>query len=304
MYPDAMDWLNYHHLYYFWLVAREGSIARAAERMRLSHPTISKQLSQLESFFEGKLFDRVGRTLVLTDLGHTVFGYADDIFSVGRELQEAVHRRSGGRLLSLRVGLVQVLPKLVAHRLLKPAFGLQEPVHLICREGKFEDFLADLALHRLDIVLSDAPVGSAVNVRAFSHLLGECGVSLFGVAGLASKYRRRFPGSLQGAPLLLPTEATAVRRDLDQWFSENDVRPSIVGEFEDTALLKVFGQDGVGLFPGPTVIEQEVCRQYKVRVAGRIEAVRERYYAISVERRLKHPAVVAICESARGMLSG
>ncbi len=299
-----MEWLNYHHLYYFWLVAREGSITRAAERMRLSHPTISKQLSQLESALEGKLFDRVGRTLVLTDLGHTVLGYADEIFTVGRELQEAASRGAGSRLLSLRVGLVQVLPKLVAHQLLRPAFQLQEPVHIICREGRLEDLLAELALHRLDIILADTPAGASVKVRAFSHLLGECGVTLFGTARLAAKYRRRFPGSLQGAPLLVPTEATAVRRDLNQWFSENGVRPAVVGEFEDSALLKVFGQDGVGLFPAPTVIEQEVCRQYRVRVAGRIEAVRERYYAISVERRLKHPAVVAIRESARGTLFG
>ena len=253
-----MDWLNYHHLYYFWLVAREGSIARAAERMRLTHPTISKQLSQLESFFDDKLFARVGRTLVLTEFGHTVFRYADEIFSVGRELQEAVHRKSGGQPLSLRVGLVEVLPKLVAHRLLKLAFRLGEPVHVICREGKYEDLLAELVVHRLDIVLSDAPVGSAVNVRAFNHFLGECGVSLFGAPRLASKYRRRFPQSLEGAPLLVPTEKTTVRRDLDQWFSEQDIHPRIVGEFEDTALLKVFGQDGIGLFPAPTVIEREV----------------------------------------------
>ena len=298
-----MEWLNYHHLYYFWLVAREGSIARAAKRMRLTHPTISKQLSQLEVSFNDRLFERVGRTLVLTDFGQTVFQYADEIFSLGRELQEAVHRRTGGRTLSLRVGLVEVLPKLVAHRLLKPAFQLREPVHVICSEGKYEDLLADLTLHRLDIVLSDAPVGSTVNVRAFSHLLGECGVSLFGVASLASKYRRRFPRSLDGAPFLLPTETTAVRRALDQWFSEMDIQPTIIGEFEDTAILKVFGQDGVGLFPAPAVIEREVCRQYKVRLVGRIETVREQYYAISVERRLKHPAVLAIREAARGTLS-
>ena len=252
--------------------------------MRLTHPTISKQLSQLESFFDDKLFARVGRTLVLTEFGHTVFRYADEIFSVGRELQEAVHRKSGGQPLSLRVGLVEVLPKLVAHRLLKRAFRLGEPVHVICREGKYEDLLAELVVHRLDIVLSDAPVGSAVNVRAFNHFLGECGVSLFGAPRLASKYRRRFPQSLEGAPLLVPTEKTAVRRDLDQWFSEQDIHPRIVGEFEDTALLKVFGQDGIGLFPAPTVIEREVRRQYNVRIVGRIDAVRERYYAISVER--------------------
>ena len=291
-----MEWLNYHHLYYFWLVAREGSIARAAAQMRLTHPTISKQLSQLESFFGEKLFERLGRTLELTEFGHTVFRYADEIFSVGRELQEAVHRRSGGRPLLLKVGLVEVLPKLIAHRLLNPAFQLREPVHVICREGKFEELLAELAVHKIDIVLSDAPVGAAVDIRAFNHLLGESGVSFFGVPGLASKYRRRFPRSLEGAPILVPTEASAIRRDLEHWFSAENIRPTMVGEFDDTALMKVFGQDGVGLFPAPTVIEGEVCRQYKVRVAGRIDAVRERYYAISVKRRLGHPAVMAICE--------
>ncbi len=291
-----MEWLNYHHLYYFWLVAREGSIARAAAQMRLTHPTISKQLSQLESFFGEKLFERLGRTLELTEFGHTVFRYADEIFSVGRELQEAVHRRSGGRPLLLKVGLVEVLPKLIAHRLLNPAFQLREPVHVICREGKFEELLAELAVHKIDIVLSDAPVGAAVDIRAFNHLLGESGVSFFGVPGLASKYRRRFPRSLEGAPILIPTEASAIRRDLEHWFSAENIRPTMVGEFDDTALMKVFGQDGVGLFPAPTVIEGEVCRQYKVRVAGRIDAVRERYYAISVKRRLGHPAVMAICE--------
>ena len=298
-----MEWLNYHHLYYFWLVAREGSIARAAAQMRLTHPTISKQLSQLESFFGEKLFERLGRTLELTEFGHTVFRYADEIFSVGRELQEAVHRRSGGRPLSLKVGLVEVLPKLIAHRLLNPAFQLREPVHVICREGKFEDLLAELAVHKIDIILSDAPVGAAGDIRAFNHLLGESGVSVFGVPELASKYRRRFPRSLEGAPMLVPTEASAIRRDLEQWCSAENIRPTLVGEFEDTALMKVFGQDGVGLFPAPTVIEKEVCRQYRVRVVGRIDAVRERYYAISVKRRLGHPAVLAICEAALGTRS-
>ena len=297
-----MDWLNYHHLYYFWLVAREGSIARAAKQMRLTHPTISKQLSQLESHLGDNLFDRTGRRLVLTDFGQTVFRYADEIFSVGRELQEAVYRESGDRPLLLRVGLVEVLPKLIAHRLVKPAFRLAQPVHVICREGKYEDLLAELALHRLDIVLSDAPVGSSFNIRAFNHLLGECGVSFFVATRLVSKYRRRFPRSLDGAPLLVPAETTTIRRDLEHWFSAEGIRPRTVGEFEDTALLKVFGQDGIGLFPAPTVIEREICRQYNVRVAGRIDAVRERYYAISFERRLKHPAVVAICSAARDKL--
>ncbi len=297
-----MDWLNYHHLYYFWLVAREGSIARAAEYLHLAHPTISKQLRQLETSFNHTLFDRVGRNLILTEFGRMVFRYAEEIFSVGRELQDAAQGRPVGRPLKFEVGIPEVIPKLIAHRLLAPAFRLSEAIHVVCREGKHEELLAELAVHRLDIVFSDAPVSPTSNVRAFNHLLGKCGLSFFAAAELASKYRRKFPSSLDGAPLLLPIETTAVRRDLDQWFYAEGIRPRIVGEFEDTALMKVFGQDGIGLFPAPAVIEEEVCQQYNVHVVGRTETVRERYYAISVERRLKHPAVLAICESARDHL--
>ncbi len=231
-----------------------------------------------------------------------MFRYAEEIFSVGSELQEAVRGRPSDRPLRFEVGILEVLPKLVSHRLLKPAFRLGEDIHLVCHEGKQDDLLAELAVHRLDIIFSDSPVSPTVGVRAFNHLLGECGLSFFGTADLATKFRRKFPQSLEGAPLLLPGERTAVRRDLEQWFDGQEIRPKIVGEFEDTALMKVFGQDGVGLFPAPTVIEKEVCRQYKVRVAGRIDAVRERYYAISVERRLKHPAVIAICAAARAKI--
>ena len=297
-----MDWLNYHHLYYFWLVAREGSIARAAEYLHLAHPTISKQLRQLETSFNHTLFDRVGRNLILTEFGRMVFRYAEEIFSVGRELQDAAQGRPVGRPLKFEVGIPEVIPKLIAHRLLAPAFRLSEAIHVVCREGKHEELLAELAVHRLDIVFSDAPVSPTSTCRAFNHLLGKCGLSFFAAAELASKYRHKFPSSLDGAPLLLPIETTAVRRDLDQWFYAEGIRPRIVGEFEDTALMKVFGQDGIGLFPAPAVIEEEVCQQYNVHVVGRTETVRERYYAISVERRLKHPAVLAICESARDHL--
>ncbi len=297
-----MDWLNYHHLFYFWKVAREGSIARAAEQLHLTHPTISKQLGQLESSLGDKLFTRIGRGLVLTEFGQTVFRYADEIFSVGQELQDAIRGMPRGRPLQFTVGMPDVLPKLIAHRLLKPAFKISEPIHVVCHEGRYDELLAELAVHRLDIVLSDSPASPAVNVRVFNHLLGESELTFFGKADLAAKCRRKFPASLNGIPMLVPTERTVVRRDLDQWFYTEDIRPTIVAEFEDTALMKVFGQDGLGLFPAPTVIEKEVCRQYGVRVAGRTSAVRERYYAISVERRLKHPAVVAICEMARRVL--
>lgn len=298
----GMDWLNYHHLYYFWLVAREGSIARAAEHLHLANPTISKQVRQLETSLNDKLFKRVGRNLVLTDFGQTVFGYADEIFSVGRELQDAVRGARGSRPLKFIIGMPDVLPKLVCHRLIRPAFERYDDIHVVCHEARLEALLAELAVHRLDIVLSDAQASPTLNVRVFNHLLGECGLTFFGTKELAAKYRRKFPNSLGGAPLLLPSERTAVRRELDQWFYANDIRPKILGEFEDSALMKVFGQDGFGLFPAPRTIEKEVCRQYSVRVVGRTDAVRERYYALSVERRLKHPAVVAICESARTQL--
>ncbi len=297
-----MDWLNYHHLYYFWMVAREGSIAQAAKQLHLAHPTISKQLRQLEAALEGELFDRSGRNLVLSEFGRTVFRYADEIFSVGRELQDAVRGRTGHRTLQFVVGMPDVLPKLVAHRLLLPAFQLGEDIHVVCHEGRHDDLLAELAVHRIDLLLSDSPVSPTVHVRAFHHLLGECGLTFFAKTDLARRYRTRFPASLDGAPLLVPAERTAVRRELDQWLYDHELRPRIVGEFEDSALMKVFGQDGMGLFPAPSVIEQEVRRQYAVDIVGRIDAVRERYYAITVERRLKHPAVVAVCRSAREKL--
>lgn len=297
-----MDWLNYHHLFYFWSVAREGSIARASEQLHLTHPTISKQLRQLEDTLGEKLFDRVGRNLVLTDFGQAVYAYAEDIFAAGRDLQDMVKGRLSERPLQFVVGLTDVMPKLIAYRLLKPAFNLAEEVHVVCYEGRHDELLGELAVHRLDLVLSDSPVSPTVNVRAFNHPLGQSGVSFFAKAEIAAKHRRNFPASLDGAPLLMPTERTAVRRKLEQWFYANNIRPKIVGEFQDTALMKVFGMDGVGTFPAPTVIKKEVCRQFAVRIAGHIDEVREQYYAISVERRLKHPAVLAICEFARGEL--
>ncbi len=294
-----MDWLNYHHLLYFWVVAREGSIVKASEQLRLAQPTISGQLRALEESFGQKLFVRQGRGLVLTEFGRMVYRHADEIFTLGRELTEAIKGRPAGRPVRFMVGVADVVPKLVAYRLLEPALRLSEPVRVVCREGTPERLLAALAVHELDLVLTDGPIGPGVKVRAFSHLLGECGVTFFGTPELATRYKRRFPKSLDGAPMLLPLPSTALRRGLDQWFDANGVRPSVVGEFADSALLNSFGQAGVGIFPAHSVIEAEVKRQYGVRVVGLAEDIRERFYAISVERRLKHPAVVAISESAR-----
>jgi len=294
-----VNWLNYHHLLYFWVVAREGSIRRASEELHLASPTISKQLKQLESSLGGRLFDHAGRNLVLTEFGQSVYRYADEIFAVGKELQDALRGAPAGRPVRFIVGMPDVLPKLIAYRLLKPAFDLPHGVQVICREGKHDELFADLALHRIDLVLSDSPLPPTAHIRAFNHLLGECSVTFFGTRSFASKYRRRFPMSLNGAPVLLPAEATAVRREIDRWSHDCGLYFQIVAEFQDSALMKVFGQDGVGIFPGPTAVEKQICRQYGVQVLGRVDAVRERFYAISVERKLKHPGVLAIRESAR-----
>ncbi|MCS6925891.1 MAG: transcriptional activator NhaR [Candidatus Binatia bacterium] len=299
-----MEWLNYHHLLYFWVVAREGSIARACEELYLSQPTISAQLRALERALGEKLFTRVGRTLVLTEVGQVVFRYAEQIFSLGRELTDMLKGRSRGRPVRFVVGVVDVLPKLIAYRLLEPALRLADPVHIVCREDKADRLLADLAVHELDLVLADAPIGPTIKVRAFNHLLGECGVAIFATAKLATMYRRNFPRSLNGAPFLWPTDNTMLRRSLEQWFAAEDIHPSNAGEFEDSALLSEFGQRGIGLFPGPSVIEAEMQRRYGVQLVGRLDNVRERFYAISVERKLKHPAVIAISEAARQKLFG
>lgn len=297
-----MEWLNYHHLHYFWVVAREGSILRACEKLLVSQPTVSTQIRKLEKSLGEKLFARVGRNLVLNDAGRTVYRYADEIFSLGQEIPDAIRGKSSLHELKLVVGVADVLSKLIAYRLLEPALRLSDPVYFTCRDGKAEELLADLAVHRLDLVLSDTPVTPTIRVRAFNHLLGECGISIFGTAALARRYRRNFPQSLNGAPMLLPTENTSLRQVMDQWFQSQGIRPAAAAEFEDSALLKVFGEAGLGLFPAPTVIEREVQQQYRVRTAGRIESAKTHFYAISTERKLRHPAVKAISEAARGSL--
>jgi len=299
-----MEWLNYHHLLYFWLVVREGGLAPASARLRLAQSTVSGQIRAFEHVLGEKLFTRVGRRLVVTDTGRTVYRYAEEIFSLGHELQDVIKGRPVGRALRLVVGIADVVPKLVARRLLEPALKLAEPVRLLCREDKPERLVAELIVHDLDVVFSDSPIPPSMSVRAFNHLLGECDVVFLATEKLAASRRRGFPQSLDGAPVLLPTENTVLRRSLDQWFDKLGIRPDIVAEFEDSALLKVFGQTGQGIFPVPSVIAKEVQAQYNVRMVGRTHDVRERFYAISVERRLKHPAVVAISEEARLKLFG
>lgn len=299
-----VEWLNYHHLLYFWVVAREGGLVAAGKVLRLSHPTLSAQIHALEEELGEKLFDRVGRRLQLTEMGHVVYRYADEIFTLGREMLDTVKGRATGQPVRLSVGVADSVPKLIVRRLLEPALQLGEPIKLSCREDAFEKLLVSLSLHALDLVISDAPVPAGSNIRAFHHLLGESGVTLFGTKALATRYRRGFPKSLAGAPMLLPLENLTLRRSLEQWFARHALRPQVIAEFEDSALLNVFGGDGLGLFPGPTAVEAEIIQQHQVQVVGRMQDVKESFYAISVERRLENPAVAAICETARNALFG
>lgn len=294
-----MTWLNYHHLLYFFTVAREGSVVMAAEKLRLTQPTISGQVKALEQTLGERLFQRQGRRLVMTEVGRLVYRYAEEIFSLGQEMLDTLNDRPTGRPLRLIVGVADQMPKMLVHRLLAPALALPAGVQIVCRDDKTDRLLAALAMHELDVVLADAPMAPGVAVRAFNHLLGECGVSFFATPTLARTLGRRFPKSLDGAPMVLPAENIAVRRSLEQWFEAQDVRPNVVAEIEDSAVLKSFGQGGAGVFPAPSVVEAAVAQQYGVRVVGRTTDVVERFYAISVEKKLKHPAVVAITEAAR-----
>jgi LysR family transcriptional activator of nhaA len=295
-----MNWLNYHHLLYFWTVAREGGLGPASQSLRLARPTLSAQIRALEQQLGEPLFVREGRKLVLTETGQVVFRYAEEIFSLGRELLAAVR---GGVARSLTVGVVDAVPKMIVRRLLGPLWTMTDPVRVVCFEDAPERLVARLAAHEVDVVVSDAPLPPGSVVRAYSHLLGECGVTFFASPSHA-RLKARFPHSLSGAPLLLPTHGAALRRALDQWFEQSGLAPRIVAEFEDSALLKACGQEGVGVFPGPSAVEQEIVHQYGVRVVGRVPELRERFYLLSAERRLKHPAVLALSEFARRTLFG
>jgi LysR family transcriptional activator of nhaA len=299
-----MEWINYHHLLYFWTVARKGSLAAAAEELHLSPPTVSVQIRRLEEAFSEKLFARSGRRLVLTEIGSVVYRFADEIFSLGRDMLDTVKGRPTGRPLRLVVGVADVLPKTVAHRLIEPALRLAERVRVVCREASPEQLLVALAGQEVDVVLTDTPVGAGFKVRAHSHLLGESGMSFLGVPALARACRRGFPGSLTGAPMLLPTENMAVRRGLDRWFETNGIRPHIVGEFEDDALLREFAASGHGVFAAPSVVEKPLRRAYRLDLLGRVRTVRAQFYAVSLERRIKNPAVAAMCDVARAEVFG
>ena len=296
-----MEWLNYHHLMYFWAVARHGGIAAAGRELSVSEPTISGQVKELEAALGERLFERSGRRLVLTDMGKIVFDYAGEIFSLGREMLDTVKQRPTDRPVRLAVGISDALPKLIARMLVEPALHAKN-VHLICREGPLDELLIDLATYRLDLVLSDAPAGTGVKVKSFSQLLGDSGVSFFAAPEVARRMTGEFPASLTGVPMLLPTDNTALRRALDAWFDTRGITFTLRAEVQDSALLKTFGQTGFGVFPAPSIVERQVCEQYAVKLVGRTEEARERFYAISVERKLRHPVVLAIIEHARSNL--
>jgi LysR family transcriptional activator of nhaA len=292
-------WLNYHHLLYFWMTVREGGIQAASRKLRLAHPTVSVQIKRLEESLGHPLFDRSRRKLQLTEAGQLAYRYADQIFSLGREFQDALEGHAPGSAVRLAVGTSEVMPKLVVRSLIDPALHLDTPVRLTCTEDRLDRLLAELATHQLDVVLADAPCPPSVGVKAFNHLLGECGVGFFASRRLASRLTGEFPKSLDGAPMLLPSGDTSLGRGVRHWFDSCGVRPEVVAEFSDSALMKAFGQTGLGVFPLPDITEEDVKRQYNARIVGHTNEIRARFFAISTERRLKNPAVLAICESAR-----
>ncbi len=297
-----MSNLNFKHLRYFWAVAGNGTIARAAEILHVTPQTISGQLRELEEQLDAELFEKSGRNLKLTDTGRVVFSYADEMFRLGNELQDVLAGHIPGAALTLTVGVAMVVPKLLAYRVLQPVLDMQESVRLVCQEAPLADLLADLSVHKLDLVLADSPMSPTMNVRAYNHLLGESGISFFAARSRARKYAAGFPHSLDGASMLMPTQSSALRSMLEQWFESEGIKPVVVAEFEDRALMKAFGEAGAGIFTSPTAVEKDVVAKYGVRVIGRSTEIKERFYAISAERRIKHPAVAAITEAARNQL--
>ena len=290
--------LNYKQLHHFWNVARAGGVVRASERSGLAPQTLSGQVAALEASLGVTLFRRQGRHLVLTETGEMVLAYAEEIFRVGNELEEALHNRAAGRVIPFRVGIADVVTKAIAWQLLAPSMQLPDPVRIVCREDKLERLLGELALHKLDVVLADGPMPPNMDVRGFSHKLGESTVSLFAAPVLAERLSGAFPACLAGMPLLIPGADAAVRRPLMHWLEAQHVRPRVVGEFDDSALMKAFGEAGVGVFPAPTLLAAQICAQHNVRCIGEIATVSESYYAISVERRLTHPATLAISRAS------
>jgi LysR family transcriptional activator of nhaA len=297
-----MNSLNYKHLRYFWMVAKTGSIATAAAQLHLTPHAISGQLSEFAAALGVQLFRRAGRNLELTEAGRRIARSAEQIFTAGDELLELVRTSQLASPQPFRVGCADSVSKLIACRLVEPALKLEEPVRLVCREGRLDNLLADLAVHRLDLVIADRPIPAHFSVRAYNHLLGESSMTAFATADLAARLGKGFPACLDDAPVLFPGEDVAIRGRLLQWLERGDIHVRVVGEFDDSAMMQAFGQSGAGVFFAPSVIAAQVCEQYHVVALGTVDAVVEQVYAITTERRMSHPATVAIGALARDML--
>jgi LysR family transcriptional activator of nhaA len=295
--------MNFKHLYYFWVTARAGGIMRAGEQLHTTPQTLSGQIKLLEEWLGRKLFRKTGRQLELTEHGRLALGYADQIFNLGSELEGALRQVRGvQQRLDFRVGVADSVSKSVAYRLLEPALSIGQPVKLLASEGKFDELLAALALHRLDLVIADEPMPRRVSVKAFNHALGRSPLSFFCAPKLKSRIQDGFPACLDGLPMLVPGATSSVRRQLEDWFARHQVAPVVVGEFDDAALMKAFGREGQGVFMAPSVLDAETCSQFGVEVIGRTTELVEEFYAVSVERRITHPCVLAITDAARGQL--
>jgi LysR family transcriptional activator of nhaA len=297
-----VEWLNYHHLLYFWTVAKEGGLRQAAQKLSVSQPSICAQIQSLEASMGEELFRRRGRTMELTETGQMVFGFADEIFSLGQELQSAIGHGAITRPMKLNVGIADSFPKLVTNGILRPVFDLKTPVQITCREGKVEDLLGLLATHRLDVVLAGEPASTSLKFKAFNHLLGTSGVTFCAVPELAARLAKGFPKSLNDAPALLPSPSANLRRSLEKWFQSNGIRPRLVAEFEDLALMKVVAAEGRGFAPVPSVVAEEAVTRYKLAVIASTRKCTDQFYAITAERRVNHPAVVLITEHAHSMI--
>jgi len=298
-----VDFLNYHHLRYFWAVAKEGGLTRAAARLHVSQPTISAQIQALEGALGEKLFRRAGRHLVLTDAGQHVLGFAEEIFLLGQDLVNSVKQRPAARPLRLYLGVADALPKLVACRIIEPVFRLPQPVQISCWEAGVSGMVAELAAYKMDVILADEPASSGVTSNVFNHLLGESDVTFCAVPALAARLRRGFPNSLHDAPALLPMAGHGLRRSLEKWFHARGVRPSLVGEFEDAALVTILALQGRGFMCVPSIVAKEAAQRYGLRPIGRSRECRQQFYAITTERKLTHPAVIAITSRAPRLFS-
>lgn len=291
--------LNFKHLRYYWMVAKTGSVARAAEQLHLTAHAVSGQINEFEETLGVELFRKVGRNIELTDAGRRILTYADTIFNTSDQLLDDLRDQMASRRRTLRIGIADAVPKIIAYRLIQPALNLEEAIRINCREGRLDLLLGELALHKLDVIIADRPIAPGSNVRAYNHLLGECGMTVFATSSLASQFKGKFPKNLHQAPFLIPGEDVAIQAKLLRWFEEHQLRPNIVGEFDDGALMKAFGSAGAGFFVAPSAMQKDICFQYGVVAVGDIPTIIEQIYVITTERRFSDSAIVAISQTAK-----